>query len=232
MALRVTYKGTMAHSTNYTKKDYPRGPRKRKFDPETMCGRRANDGNPCCLDKGHGTDHLGEGPCKFHGGNKVHTNVYRLIKKASATTEALDLVRENVEDPMDLRPELEMLRAMVIEFHERYEEFKNGLIAFSKSFDPSVTMLMTSNSPMIWAKAIAELRGAVNQRPVQVIDVSFTSVILDRIGKMVERIHKINTDGSLTPERVRMYRDALVLAVMEECTPEQAAKIADKLEKI
>lgn len=33
-----------------------------------QCGAKTRQGHPCKLPAGHGTDHLGEGRCKFHGG--------------------------------------------------------------------------------------------------------------------------------------------------------------------
>lgn len=48
----------------------------RKLIPKSTCGRVKKDGTPCKHRAGHGTDHVGFGKCKFHGGTspsgKVH----------------------------------------------------------------------------------------------------------------------------------------------------------------
>ncbi|HXJ65154.1 MAG TPA: hypothetical protein VNN79_15475 [Actinomycetota bacterium] len=36
-----------------------------------LCGTRKKDGNTCKMPAGHGTDHLGWGKCKFHGGTSA-----------------------------------------------------------------------------------------------------------------------------------------------------------------
>ena len=39
-----------------------------EYDPEKHCGAKKKDGTPCTQVKGHGTDHLGSGRCRLHGG--------------------------------------------------------------------------------------------------------------------------------------------------------------------
>src|SRR5678815_141457 len=213
----------------YEKKVWQRPPRTVKYDETKHCGRKANDGHPCTNQKGYGTDHLGDGPCKYHGGCSP-VSVYTKLKR-QLTVEALKQVEEMVEDPMDLRPEVQLLRAMVIEFHNRYEEFKAAILTFHNSFNPALTEFLASDSPLVWAKARESLKLTLsNQRPREVPDITNSSLIVDRVGKMVERIHKMKMDQALTPEILRRYRDALVQAVVEECSAEQAKRIADKLE--
>lgn len=219
----------MAEKKEYKKRNYERGPRIKKFVAEKHCGKPANDGNPCTLEKGFGTEHLGTGFCKFHGGN-APVSIYTQLKR-SAIKDALVKVREGVADPLDLTPELELLRGIVLEFHDRYEEFKEGILAFKSSYDENMKLFLGSDSPLDWAKARAYLReAALLERPKEVIDVAFCSVLIDRVGKMVERMHKMKMDESLTPDMIRKYRDALVQAVIETCTAEQIEQISKKLE--
>ncbi len=37
-------------------------------EKENICGAKTRKGTPCHLQAGHGTDHLGTGKCKYHGG--------------------------------------------------------------------------------------------------------------------------------------------------------------------
>lgn len=219
----------MAEKKKYVKKNYERPPRTVVFDETKHCGGRANDGNRCTNPKGAYTDHLGSGFCKFHGGNNKLT-IYNQLKQ-SGIREALEKVQASDADPLDLRPEIDLLRGIVIEFHDRYEEFKAGIIAFNHSYTENMKLLLGSESPLDWAKARSYLReSALLERPKEVIDITFCARLVDSVGKMAERMHKMKMDESLTPEMVKKYKEALVTAVVEVCTADQISQITKLLE--
>lgn len=87
------------------------------------CGAENRDGDPCALSAGWGTDHVGEGRCKFHGGaasggaregsgapeNNGNAETHGLTSDAETWFErhrddVEDDVREMVDDWMQLAP--------------------------------------------------------------------------------------------------------------------------------
>ena len=89
------------------------------------------DDRPCCLKKGHLTDHDGEGYCHWHcschGRVNFHSptgNVYKQIR-SKRLSQALALVQEQAADPADLTPELHALKALIVVFLEDARTRKN-----------------------------------------------------------------------------------------------------------
>lgn len=72
--------------------------------PKTRCGAKSRQhGRPCKLTAGFGTDHLGFGHCKHHGGNtangKIHANRIEAIALGEARkVEPYVAVQEALED--------------------------------------------------------------------------------------------------------------------------------------
>ena len=86
------------------------------------CGRKKKQGpGHCARPAGWGTDHPGEGPCKLHGGKTpVKTGCYSKIQRKRLR----ELIEEflNDPDPFNLLPEVALLRALVLDYIERYDE--------------------------------------------------------------------------------------------------------------
>lgn len=69
------------------------------------CGTKRSDGQRCKLVAGFGTDHLGWGKCKWHGGNSP------ALKTAAAREEAAELVRKlTILSPTTIAPEDALLQ--------------------------------------------------------------------------------------------------------------------------
>lgn len=117
----------------------------------------------CNAPAGQGTDHPGQGRCKFHGGSTaIITGRYSGISRPSLS----DLVAEQElsdPDPMDLLPELQLLRALLVDFVNRYSEFKDALIAWHESY-------------------------AVSQKPLHIMDISDASNMITKIAQIVKTI--------------------------------------------
>lgn len=238
-------KPTKCSNTLHTKK------RKIKYDPDKHCGANTR---PKCVDcgervargkctnpKGYRTMHFGSGKCHRHGGGGLTTPPGPKLKhglnaKSPYHTERLESaiarVRRDVADPLDLKPELELLRALVIDYLERYDEFKESVIAFHESFDPAFTALIMSGDGADMMKACQQLRGAfANRRPREVLDISAASILLDRIRKMVDTINTIMERRALTPERVKQWQEELVMIVTRHCDTKTLKKIVAEIER-
>ena len=89
------------------------------------CGAKTRAGTPCQKPAGSGTVHVGTGRCKLHGGcagGPITTG-----KNAKVTSRQL---RERVAvhlanpNPLDLRPELALLRSLLDFFNDKLEKDK------------------------------------------------------------------------------------------------------------
>lgn len=97
-------------------------------------GENAGKYKYCYLRAGYGTGHLGYGRCKFHGGaTPLQENRY-----ANLLNPTLDeMVQKFYDDPdpLNLRPELAVARALLQEFISNEEEYTEALLAWWASFD-------------------------------------------------------------------------------------------------
>lgn len=85
------------------------------------CGAKTRAGTPCQQRAGWGTDHVGQGRCKLHGGNAgrpiVHGR-YSLKHRKALAEKAAQF--EQFEG--DLTAELQLLRALLQDFLDRYQD--------------------------------------------------------------------------------------------------------------
>lgn len=100
----------------------------------TKCGAKKRQGSgKCTQPAGWGTDHRGEGKCKLHGGaSRPKHGRYSTVKHGR--------IRELYEkfeadpDPLNLLPELAQVRAILVDFVERYDKWKEAFLAWHESF--------------------------------------------------------------------------------------------------
>jgi hypothetical protein len=125
----------------------------------------------------------GRTTCRLHGGKgggRVKHGLYSLQHqtKLAELYESL----KGLEDPLDLRPELAMLRSLVQDWIDRYDENRNALLLWSASF--------------------------TQPRPVAIHDISEGWKILEAVSRVVERIEKARSQNAISrPDLVRV-RDA------------------------
>src|SRR5688572_14793523 len=129
------------------------------------CGAKTRAGHGCKLVAGFKTDHLGQGRCKFHGGaSLIKHGRYSTITRPRIQA-LLEQFAADGSDPLDLIDELRLLRALTVDYIERYDAFTDALVAWNKSYQ--------SGSPTV--------------KPVQVVDISEATNFLERISRVVER---------------------------------------------
>lgn len=84
------------------------------------CGKKNRAGGKCAKPAGWGTDHVGVGPCKLHGGaTPVKHGRYSAIKRQSLGT--LIAQYEADPEPLNLLPELATARALFRDYLDRNE---------------------------------------------------------------------------------------------------------------
>ena len=147
-----------------------------------ICGAaKRQGGGPCTQKAGWGTDHVGEGKCKLHGGSSpIKSGRYSNIKR-----ERIRELTEQFEadpNPLDMTSELSTCRALYQDYIERYDEFTEALIAWHKSYD--------GDKP--------------SAKPRQILDIAEAYRIIAEITRIVKRIEDVNAASAIS--RADFYR--------------------------
>lgn len=101
-------------------------------DPRHCGGRKRQGEGTCTRPAGWGTDHVGVGPCKLHGGNnRVKHGRYSRIKRSALRH--LIAEYEADPDPLNILPELAAERALFVDFIQRYDAWRAALLAWHAS---------------------------------------------------------------------------------------------------
>lgn len=96
---------------------------------------------------------------------------------------------ESIEqDVMDLIPEVQLLRTLVIDYVERYETFAEALIAWHA--DSSKT-----------------------SKPRKVLDITDAGNLIEKISRTVQRIHQIHSSGSITLDTFKRVVESMGMVV-------------------
>jgi hypothetical protein len=204
----------------------------------TVCGSplRGRPGEYCGNPLGKNTSHPGSGRCWLHGGNSpVRHGRYSSIR-SERLRGVLARVQQDQGDPLDLTPEVEMLRTLFVDFVERYDEMSEALLAWFDSYQarrlpPSQSMLlalanvvteyevMLNESPDEAPQRAFDNVDTVKQfltaiqvpdtgRPKVILDISDANRLLSEVGRMVERIEKIRAANAISrPELNRIYHE-------------------------
>lgn len=183
-----------------------------------ICGAKAGSGHPCKNPAGHGTDHPGEGRCKFHGGvgqvkgTRFEVGRYGDLKARPRLRELIAKFQADAS-PNDLLHEITMLRALVQDYVERYDEMSEAVLAWHASFDREFTAHLD-----VWREDVArymeetESTGQEPERsfpkpplpetfikkPRQLIDITAAAGLISQIGAMSDRIEKRQREGRIT----------------------------------
>lgn len=95
--------------------------------PMTVCGAKTRAGTPCKQKAGWATDHVGQGRCKLHGGKSIGQPIkvgrYSLKHKQSLYNKQADFMAD--PEPADLTAELALMRALMQDYIERYDDQTN-----------------------------------------------------------------------------------------------------------
>lgn len=146
------------------------------------CGghKRGEGGGFCTQPAGWGTDHPGQGKCKLHGGaSPIKTGRYSSIKRDSLR-ERLDEFAAD-PDPLNLEPEVALLRAFTTDLIERWDEI----------YGPDGALLA-------WHESFREASQTAAPKPRQLPDFSAITTVVDKVGGMVERIHKQRNTAAIS----------------------------------
>lgn len=196
----------------------PSPPPKTPYDPEVHCGaqlRRQERGRLCRQFKGAKTPHIGVGKCWLHGGLTPIVHGLNSLIKHGRLKDMMAAMKDIDHDVMDLTPEVELLRAMTIDFVNRYDTFTETLDAWYTALD---------------AKRKEDDLPPVPRKYPTLED---AGSLLESISRMVERMHKITREGSITLDVFRALMSQMGM-VVSECVKDDSLLqlIEDKWSKI
>jgi len=196
---------------------------------EGRCNAVKKNGQRCLRWAGHRTDHVGYGRCSLHGGaSRVNHGRYSLMKHARLREKVERY--ENDPDPLNIFPELAMLRALAEDYLERYEETTAALLAWHHSYiaRPIAAQRIEALNRMLdecerrmreyeeptesEQAALAESRDTVQRlasaqdnKPRQILDLASARDLIAEVAKTVERIEKIRSQDAISrPELLRV----------------------------
>lgn len=184
------------------------GPKKRirhpaytRFDGGPFCGaKRVTRPGFCKQPAGWRTDHPGQGRCRNHGGTSqsldypkpLHPVERRFGRYSSIEHHKLRDLTARValeeQDVSDLADEVHLLRAILIQYINEYEEFIEALISWYREPD-------------------------VKQKPRRIMDISDVSHLIESVSRVVERLQKIRSEGAVSLETFRRVTEQMGLVV-------------------
>lgn len=221
-----------------------------------ICGaKRRNGGGPCLHPAGWQTDHPGTGRCRLHGG-KTKPRVKTVKPDAPSGGRYDNLKRPRLrelierykadEDPLDLMPEAQLLRALLMDWVERHDEYVEGLQRWHASFSVGYQKALAK-----WVREEhARLRELLYQdldfaeraeaiegekpfprpedymnKPSVVPDITTAASLVEKVTATVERIDKMRKANSLGLETINALLHQvgveLVMAVRQEVADEE-----------
>lgn len=174
------------------------------------CGAKHNKRpGTCKRPAGWGTDHPGEGRCKLHGGTTQKPSGRYVQVNARPRLRELIAQFAADPDPHNLLHELTLLRALVTDYIERYDETTEALLNWHASFGSAYEQAVQE-----WRHDLADwterrdqgdeepppipIPAAFEQKPRQMVDIVSASGFIDKIGALSERIEKRRREGLIS----------------------------------
>lgn len=198
-----------------------------------ICGAKTKAGTPCRREAGWGTDHPGQGRCKLHGGaTPIKHGRYSTIQRPRLR-ELLDQY-DNDPTPMDLLPEVKLLRALLTDFVERYDEVTDALLAWHNSWgdryreavdewrEKTLRRLENGGWQDTEADDLPDPPDPLDYmtKPRQMLDITSAAGLVDKVGAMVDRIERHKREGSITLETLDRVLEQLGMEVVHALTEE------------
>lgn len=215
----------MQYHANVTKKGQQKGAGGRpkgkvKFDPAKHCGaktRTTENGDPCTKGLGFGTPHPGEGRCRFHGGLSlvIHGRYSKI--RANDRLRAVMVELQDEDNPLDLIPDLLLLRARLTVYMEEEQRWSLRLADWHDSYSAGtkaemdvLRRVLASGDGEALGASLSRLRILMTKdppKPGKLYDPLHFVKAITAIGAIVDRI---------TTHRERMQVPMSTLIEMQE----------------
>ena len=156
-------------------------------DTPGKCNARKPNGWKCQLPAGYQTDHTGSGKCWIHDDPDRADTIYRYRGIKQKTIKSRLRQMHTVErDVLNLVPDVQLVRAMVIDYVERYEELAEAILHWYKTG---------------------------KQRPPAPPDLGEAIKALETVSRMVERVHRIQSTGAIGIDTFRRILEQMGIIV-------------------
>jgi len=153
----------------------------------TKCGAKKRQGEGFCTQaSGWGTDHVGRGRCKLHGGCvPIKTGINSGIKRESLRAVAETF--EEIEKPLEMYKELALMRALAVDYINRYDMMTEALLAWNATLQPGYKAVLDDG--MVRPPA---------GRPAQILDLSDAYRLVSEVTKIIKRIEDIRAQNAIS----------------------------------
>jgi hypothetical protein len=223
---------------------------------KVRCEAKNRQGQQCGHEAGWGTNHLGAGKCRLHGGaTPIKSGRYSKLKYAPYA----ELTEQFSKDPerLNLLPELDLTRAMLWDFIERYGEWRDAFLDWHRSFAPNVdahheavAMYRTaieSGDPAQIEAGLDRLKklAAPAAKPRMVLDITDARNTVLAIARIVETIDKMRktvtindvmrimeTVGRVVKVEIDQLNVQVINAVPDELREQVKAMVAERVSAI
>lgn len=209
------------------------------------CGAATRSGAPCAKQAGWGTDHVGQGKCRLHGGaTPVKHGRYSAIKRPRLRQLIAAQDREGDADVLNTLPEIRAVRALFIDYVERYDAYTDALLAWyadwqlGKVIDPDKADALRRVLDAYEAEGdhgdrlsddaaedlkqareiVAVLARPVAGKPHQVLDVADAYKMLGEVTKMVERVERARQATAVSLQELERLFFAMAQVVAAHVT--------------
>lgn len=140
----------------------------------TKCDAKTRSGGRCQQVAGWGTDHVGQGRCKLHGGaTPIKHGRYSAVERDSLR--GLIAAYEADPDPLCVLPEIAAARALFVDFINRYAEWREALLAWHATFDRRD-----------------------NPKPREILDVSDAYRLLKSVAQIAQAEKRLQLEGAVS----------------------------------
>jgi len=128
-------------------------------------------------------------------------------------------------DVLELHSEAVLLKALLADNLQRYQSRDQVLQAWHRATSPAFRALIESNDFAEIKDAVLAIRKSEGIRPLELPDLEAISMLVDRIGRTVERIHK--TGAVCTRDQLLRILDRMAAVVAEFVDAETTQKIIE-----
>lgn len=158
-----------------------------------LCGAKKRQGPGCCSQvAGWGTDHVGEGRCKLHGGaSRIKSGRWSRIHRESLRGK-VEAFRQTDADPLDLVDDLALIRALTVDYLDRCQA------------EPLADL-----DPVDRANA----QGPDARQQGLVLDAPTAARLIETGSRIAQRIHRIRKTGAITQRTFRRLQEEMARIV-------------------
>jgi hypothetical protein len=189
------------------------------------CGARSRStGKPCLNVAGKGTDHLGEGRCRLHGGaTPIKHGLYSKVRRTRLGQRMAEI--ENDPDLLNLETELALLKVLAEQNAQNYQKHEAALLAWHRAESTAYRKLIETHDPVEVRDALLELRAIEPERPAELPDAKLIATLVAEIGRTQDRIR--NAETVVTRRQMLEFQAGMGSVVRQFADDETARKICD-----